>query len=148
MDRHPLLRILREAYGLLTLIARHHPPTRLLLRAHLNFFLDHSSFKLRASDLVRVLVQDSADAAEALHTHHIQVVIGRLNDPVTRDRILRVQFLKSLVSVEDGVLVKRNQMVVLRGLCEHPSVLGLLRRLDDEQQLRRFVNIANSDTDE
>ena len=62
--------------------------------------------------------------------------------PLTHTRVLPV-CLPSWAS--DGGLVPRNQMLLVRGVCERRSALGLLGRLHSTQAAATLIELADSD---
>lgn len=100
---------------------------------------------LHSSDLVTELVRGNADACKAIAVEHLVRAIQRLADPSARRRTRRLRFLRAVVVLPDGALVKRNQMIVVRGICERPAALGALVNLHTADGVARLVALADAD---
>ena len=145
LPHHPLLPVLKDCYSLLSSMARRNADCAGLLRQHINHFLSQAGLGLHASDLVVELVTGNARACAGVAEHHILRAIHRLSDRSPYRRIRRIKFLRSVVAMPDGSLVARNQMLVVRGVCERRSALGLLGRLHTQAARMTLVELADSD---
>ena len=137
--------MLKDCYSLLSSMARRNADCAGLLRQHINHFLSQAGLGLHASDLVVELVTGNARACAGVAEHHILRAIHRLSDRSPYRRIRRIKFLRSVVAMPDGSLVARNQMLVVRGVCERRSALGLLGRLHTQAARMTLVELADSD---
>jgi len=56
---------------------------------------------------------------------------------------IALQFLKGVVRCS-GRLVRQNQILVVKGICENPNILGALSELEDEKKLNGFLAVLNT----
>ena len=128
-DKHPFMKVLRQAYAFLLKLAVSRDPTILtILRPHINSFLKYQGCSLGTIDLITELVKGCRRACALVDSSHIDSIVKRLASSNTSvsQKVLLVKFLRALmVDLGDDdddymcgdIISFRNRELVVNGLC-------------------------------